>query len=324
MLDRRAFLGSLAAVASSSAIGCTREAGVDGRVRVGFLANLTHAPMVSALASGRLAKALPGIEIEVRTFRAGPRVCEALLGAAIDVAVTGPGPLVAMHARHAGAPLRVVSGLASGGISFVTLESIERPEDLAGKQVATVQVGSTQDVSLRRWLAKHGLRTKDQGGDVAVHALAPANVQEEMRRHAIAGAWMQEPWATKLVTELGAKRLVDERDLWPGRRFPTALLVARRGFLAARKGEVEAIVAAVAREIEWVRSEPVAAKDLVFAELKRLTHKGLPRPILDEAWERVEHTTDPIADAIAQMAVDARALGFVPRADVTGLVTPAT
>lgn len=320
MLDRRAFLGAVGAVASAAAIGCNREAGVPGRVRVGFMTNLTHAPMISALASGRLAKALPGLEIEVRTFRAGPRVCEALLGSAIDLAVTGPGPLVAMHARHTGAPLRVVSGVASGGISFVTLPSIRSPADLAGKQVATVQVGSTQDVSLRRWLAKSGLRTKDVGGDVVVHALAAANVQEEMRRGAIAGAWLQEPWATKLALELSATRLVDERDLWPGRRFPTALLVARRGFLGAREGEVDAVVAAIAREIEWIRGAPGPAKDLVFAEIARLTHKGLPRPILDVAWERVEHTVDPLPDAIARMALDAKELGFVPNADVHGLV----
>ena len=31
----------------------------------------------------------------------------------------------------------------------------------------------------------------------------------------IDGAWVPEPWATRLVTEGGGKILVDEKDLWP-------------------------------------------------------------------------------------------------------------
>lgn len=48
-----------------------------------------------------------------------------------------------------------------------------------------------------------------------------------MRRGDLDGAWLPEPWATRIVLELHAVRLVDERDLWPERRFATAVLTAR-------------------------------------------------------------------------------------------------
>lgn len=310
-MDRRAFLAFSAATLATA---CRKPYGVMGTVRIGFLANLSHGPMIVALASQAIAKALPGIKIEVRTFRAGPRVCEALLGNAIDIATTGPAPVVSMHARHSGNPFVITSGVASGGASLITLPSIKSPSDLAGKRVATPQIGSTQDISLRTWLTKNGLVTKEHGGDVAVDALASANIMEEMRRGSIAAAWLPEPWATRVVTEHIAVRLLDERDLWTDHRFPTALLVARRPFFEHRAAEANAIKMAVQACI----AKP--DRDLTFAEIKRLTGKGLPKPVIDGAWARVDYLTDPLPKQLAEIAADSQALGYMPRTDVSSLL----
>lgn len=316
-MDRREFLRfSLGALAFS---GCTPTTGVSGTVRIGYLANLGHAPALVAVASGRLQQALPGVKIETRTFRAGPRVCEALLGNAIDIGVSGPGPVVSMHVRHAGNPLAIVSGVTSGGASLVVLPSVKRPVDLAGKRVASPQIGSTPDVSLRKWLGNNGLVTKERGGDVIVDALASADIMAQMRRGAIVGAWVPEPWATRIVLELNAVRLVDERDLWTDHRFPSALIVVRRPFLAARRSETESVIHAIHDEIARAKADP-NARTAAFAEIRRLTGKGLPKPVMDASWERLDFTTDPLPTALAQMAEDARALGYVPRADVRGLL----
>lgn len=317
-MDRRAFLG-FALAAAATPLACARPSGVPGTVRIGYLANLTHAPMIVALASGAIARALPGVIIETRTFRAGPRVCEALLGSAIDVGVCGPGPLVATHARHSGDPFALLSGVASGGASLIALPFVKSPRDLAGQRVATPQIGSTQDISLRKWLARNGLITKERGGDVVVDAMASSNVLEQMRRGRIAAAWLPEPWASRVALDLGATRALDERDLWPGRRFPTALLVARRAFLEARRREVEAIAAAVRDVIPRAPHDP-SIKRTTFAEIKRLTGKGLPPGVADAAWPRVDFDADPMPTTLAEIARDAFELGYVPRAEVNGLV----
>ncbi|MBI2391287.1 MAG: ABC transporter substrate-binding protein [Deltaproteobacteria bacterium] len=317
-MDRRAFLG-FALAAAATPLSCTRPSGVPGTVRIGFLANVTHAPMIVALASGAIARALPGVTVETRTFRAGPRVCEALLGNAIDIGVSGPGPLVATHARHTGDPFALLSGVASGGASLITLPWVKSAHDLAGTRVSTPQIGSTQDISLRKWLARNGLVTKERGGDVVVDAMASSNVMEQMRRGRIAAAWLPEPWATRVVVDLGATRMLDERELWSERRFPTALLVARRPFLDARRRDVDAVVVAVQQAIARATRDP-STKVTTFAEIKRLTGKGLPPGVADAAWSRVDFAADPMPAAIAEIARDAFDLGYVPRADVNGLV----
>ena len=207
------------------------------------MTNLTHAPAIAGVGSGRFAQRL-GVPVESRSFRAGPRVLEALVGDAIDIGVSGPAPIVYTHARHAGL-LRVLSGCASGGASFVVGRDagIRGPEDLRGKTLATPQIGTTQDIALRKFLRVHGYEPAERGGgrDGARprrcnHPRGGSPARAPRRRVA------PEPWATRVVMDAGARRLIDERDLWPDKRFP-AIVVARNDF-ARREG---ALVSAFVR-----------------------------------------------------------------------------
>ena len=46
------------------------------------------------------------------------------------------------------------------------------PEDFHGKKVASPQFGNTQDIDLRDWLSKHGLKPRERGGDVQITPIA--------------------------------------------------------------------------------------------------------------------------------------------------------
>jgi NitT/TauT family transport system substrate-binding protein len=283
-------------------------------VRIGFMTNLTHAPAIVGLASGRIERAL-GARVESRTFRAGPRVLEALVGDAIDVGVSGPAAIVYTHARHAGL-LHMLSGCASGGASFVVgrASGIHGPGDLQGKTLATPQIGTTQDISLRKYLAAHGYEPVERGGNVTVHALDSMTILTEIRRGALDGAWLPEPWATRVVIDAGAVRLIDERDLWPNRMFPTALVVARADFIRRQPALAQSLEAAMADEVGRAVRDPVETRNVAREELARILGKPLPAPLVEEAWRFIDFTRDPLADALDTIAEDARALGLAPRA----------
>ena len=114
MIPRRFFLGSLAAIAVGGALSsaCRRPEGERGVVRLAYQANLTHTPFLVGVASGRFGRALGPSTIESRTFRAGPRIAEALVGNAVDVGVLGPLAAASIEARHPGT-IEIVSGLVS-------------------------------------------------------------------------------------------------------------------------------------------------------------------------------------------------------------------
>ena len=307
-LSRRSFLFGAGA---SMLLACrSRDAGV----RLGFMTNLTHAPAMVGAATGRLQEAL-GIGVDARSFRAGPRVLEALIGGAIDVGVAGPSAIVYNNARHGAGTLRLVSGCCSGGASFVVSprSGIRGWEDLRGKTLATTQIGTTQDISLRQYLHKHGYAPAERGGDVTVTALDAATILTEMRRGALDGAWMAEPWATRLVREADGVRLVDERDLWPDRRFPSALVVARGDWAREHPDVVARLGAAIDAEVRRAREMPEDTRRVVGDELAGLLGKRVPEALLAAAWPYVDFTTDPLLTALDVIADDASALGLAPR-----------
>lgn len=329
-MNRRAFLTGAGLVALTGVTGLAATAGEGlalGRpakgsvLRIGAMTNLTHAPMIAGIGSGRLARALSPVVLEPSFFRAGPRVTEALVGDAIDVGLSGPAPVVLHHLRHkkSGRGLRVLAGCASGGASFVVRRNagISGPNDLHGKRLAVTQIGTTQDIALRSYMNGHGLVDEISGGDVRVIAVHPSTILAQLKQGELDGAWLAEPWATRVVCELDAVRLVDERDLWEGHRFATAVLAVR-----ADRGVdpiVTRLLQALAEEVERAVRDPETTRDEAYQELRK--HVGNPgaRPIFDAAWSFVDFTSDPERGSIERLAVQAHAIGLCNSADVSDL-----
>jgi NitT/TauT family transport system substrate-binding protein len=322
-ISRRQLLGGAAGALALAACGSS-DRGEAGVVRVGVLTNLTHAPLLAAIESGSLARAIAPARLEVRAFRAGPRVVEALLGRAIDIGSTGPAPVVIAQSRHPDA-LHVVSGMASGGASLVVAarHTITSPADFAGKSLAVTQLGSTQDVSLRKYLRANKLETTTRGGDVAIRVSSAADIRIQMSRGELDGAWLPEPWATRLVDETIATRLLDERDLWPNRQFSSAMIVARSAFTASRPREVTAAVAAIAAQIDRANADPKGSQDDAYGQIQSMIVNAGPRKLFSNAWSRVDFTRDPLRDAVEIFAADAVALGVVDHRVKCGSLFPA-
>jgi NitT/TauT family transport system substrate-binding protein len=316
-MNRRGFLAGLVGAAATAATGIAlgRRGEATRVLRIGVMANLTHAPLLAGLGSGRIAAALAPVVVESRVFRAGPRVTEALIGDAIDVGTSGPAPAVVHHARHSSGGaggLRILAGCSSGGASLVVMARarIRRAEDLHGKSLAVTQIGTTQDLALRAYLAQHSLRDTTVGGDVRVVAIAGATILEQMRGGELDGAWLPEPWATRLVRELGAERFIDERDLWEGRRFSTAVLVARAD--RASEPRVSRLVAALADEVERAIREPATTRDEAYAELGRRVGNPGKRADFDAAWPFIDFTSDPLRPSVEELGRRARSLALLP------------
>ncbi len=324
MLKRRAFVAGVgsALVVGGAAAARVRDLGRGSVLRVGVMANLTHTPLLAGLGSGRIARALAPLRVEPRVFRAGPRVIEALIGGAIDAGTSGPAAVVVHHARHSRdghGGLRVLGGCSSGGASLVVgpTSGVGRASDLRGKRVAITQIGTTQDVALRIYLRDHGLRDVTSGGDVTVLGIAPATILEQMKRGDLHAAWLPEPWATRLVIEIGAVRLVDERDLWPNRRFSTAVLATRE--LDASRPAALDLARALAVEVERAVADPERSLREAHDELRR--HLGNPGAweIWKEAARFVDFTSDPERASIERFADAAVSFGLCPPRPTLGL-----
>jgi NitT/TauT family transport system substrate-binding protein len=290
-------------------------------VRIGYFANLTHAPAIVALEQGYLAEALgPEARIDARTFNAGPEAVAAIFSDALDVVYIGPSPAINAFAQSGGEAIRIVAGATSGGAALVVAPSIAAPARLAGAKLATPQLGNTQDVALRSWLLRQGLSANlEGGGDVSILPQPNAQTLETFRTGEIQGAWVPEPWASRLVLEGGGSVLVDERTLWPDGRFVTTHVVVRTAFLREQPDRVARLLEAHVRAVDFLNAESARARGIVNAAIARITGKALPEAVIERAWESLTFTVDPIADSLRRCAEDATAVGLLDAVDLDGI-----
>ncbi len=317
VLSRRRVVTAMAAGAGALALGCRSELTDPGRLRLGYFLTVTHAPAIVAIERGLIAAALGTVPLEPFTFHAGPAAIEALLSGALDAAYVGPNPAINAFIKSRGQAVRIVAGATSGGAALVVRPEISKPEDLRGHQVASPQLGGTQDVALRTWLARQGLPTEiTGGGDVSVVPQDNAQAFERLRTGTLAGAWVPEPWVSRMVLEAGAKVLVEESSLWPDGKFTTTVLLARRAAMQQYPARIEALVRGHVEALKWMQMQPVAARELVGAALERGTGKPLPAPVLARAFASLQFTSDPQMPTIERSAADAAALGLLRPGEV--------
>jgi NitT/TauT family transport system substrate-binding protein len=290
-------------------------------LRLGYFPNITHAPALIGVEKGLLAAAMgKGVTLKTATFNAGPAAVEALFAGAIDATYIGPNPAVNAYTKSNGTAVRIIAGATSGGAALVVKPEINSAADLKGKTVASPQLGNTQDVALRAWLKSKGLSTdKAGGGDVKITPQDNAQTLDTFKSGAIQGAWVPEPWATRLVQEGSGKVLVNEKDLWPGGKFVTTLLLVRTAFLKAHPDVVENLLRGHVNAVNYANEHPAEAQAAANEGIRKITSKALSPAVLAAAWQNMTFTVDPISSSLVKGANDATDLGLITKPNLSGI-----
>ncbi len=283
-------------------------------IRVGAFPNITHAQPMVGKANGWFERALgSSAKIQWTSFNAGPSAIEALYAGAIDMTYVGPNPTINGYVRSNGEALRVIAGAASGGVALVVRNGsgIQKPEDFHGKRVASPQLGNTQDVALRAWLLAHGMKSIDKGGDVQVLPMANPDQLTLFLKKQLDASWAPEPWASRLIHEGDAHLFLDERQLWPQGQFVITNLIVSTKFLREHPDLVKKWVAAHVELTDWINGHLPEARKVLNEQIQRETGKALQPAILDEAFDRLQVTYDPLKSTLFASAKSAFDLGFL-------------
>ena len=295
---------AFAAPASTSAPTVTRPAAPLPKlptapvVRIGFFANVTHAPALVAqqlrLFETFLGK--DGTKVEYVAFNAGPAAIEAMKGGAIDISYIGPNPSISGYTSTGGTLLRVVSGATSGGAQFVVKPGISSVADLKGKTIATPQLGNTQDVALRSWLKENGLSTSiTGGGDVTVVPTENATTLHAVPR----GGARRCLGAGALGLAAGARGR-RQGVLWTrsrcGRTASSSPRTSsrRRRSWRSTPARCDRVLQANDRPPSGSRPTRTKAKDVASSSSRNWTGKPLTRRGAHRAWGNLRFTWDPL------------------------------
>ena len=167
----------------------------------------------------------------------------------------------------------------------------------------------------------NGLKVQTTGGDdVDIVNQENSQTLDLFKTGEIDGAWLPEPWASRLVLEAGGKTLVDEKTLWPDEKFQTTILISSRQFLEEHPETIQALIQGEIDEIDAIEADPAKAQTDLNAAIGELTGKPLADTTIQAAFANIEPTWDPLAgtlNTIAENGVEAGTLSTAP--DLNGI-----
>ncbi len=288
----------------------------ENKIRIAYFPNIGHAIPIVGMEKGFFeANIGEQPRIETRVFDSGPQAIESLFANSVDLAYVGPGPAINGFLNSENHNVKILAGAASGGASFIVHpeSEINFASDFTGKKIAAPQIGNTQDVSLRHYLSEHGLKTADKGGSVIVYNIPNPDIYTLFVKGDIDGAWIAEPWATILETELNGKRLFYEEELWPNKEFASVLLIANANFVEKNPELITNLLDSHHETATWINQNPIETRDVFNAFLNSHLGQSLSDDVVDIALSNLVITADPLPESVHSFAEKADALGYLGR-----------
>ena len=312
--------GTTSTATSATSSTGTSSGTAASSLRLGYFANVTHSTAIAEVANGTLQKDLGSTKLDTTIYSAGPAEMTALLGGQLDAAYVGPSSALSAWTKSDKQGLTIIAGAETGGAELVVDSSITSVAQLKGTTIADPQLGNTQDVALRYWLKEQGYATTLQGGgEVTVQPEANATTLTLFKEGKIQGAWLPEPWASRLVDEGSGHVLVDEKTLWPSGQFATTNLVVSDTYLAAHPQTVAELLDSQITTNSWILANPAAAQTLISGAIKKLTGSTITTAEMQRSWTEESVTNDPLVSSLQEELAHAVSDGLLKNTSLTGI-----
>jgi NitT/TauT family transport system substrate-binding protein len=282
-------------------------------IRLGHFPNNTHvqglvAHHLSRTGHGWFEERLgKGVKIEWYVYNAGPSAIEAILAGTIDLTYVGPSPALNAYSKSGSEEIRILAGAAAGGAALVVQSDsgLKLPADFRGKTIATPQLGNTQDVACRAWLANGGLKITQAGGEAFIVPTPNPDQISLFQQRKLDAVWTVEPWVSRLEREAGGKVVLEQSN------ESITVLVSGVKFLKTKR-ELAAKFAQAHRELtEWILAHPEEAKRMVQEELALETQAKVSPELVAQAWKRIALRTDVSVEEFRLFVNNAQRAGFI-------------
>lgn len=192
---------------------------------------------------------------------------------------------------------------------------LTKPADFRGKTIATPQLGNTQDVACRAWLADGGLKITQTGGDAFIVPTPNPEQFSLFQSKKLDAVWTVEPWVSRLERDARGKVLVEQS------KESITVLVSSVKFLNTKR-ELARKFAQAHRELtEWILAHPDEAKQMVREELAAETRADVSPDLIAQAWKRIVLSTDLSLGEYEHFVKNAQRAGFIRTApDLSRLI----
>ncbi len=200
-----------------------------------------------------------GLEANIVDFAGGSQTLRAVVGGSADVASGAFEHTVNMQAKGQRLRAFVLQGRAPQivlGVNPKTFANYKVPADLKGKKIGVTAPGSSTNVMLNFFLAKHGLKPSDVS---IIGVGASQGAVAAMRSGQIDAISNLDPVITLLQRSgdlkiLSDTRIVAEADKVFGGPMPAACLYAPQAFIDKHPATTQALANAIVRANKWIQA----------------------------------------------------------------------
>jgi NitT/TauT family transport system substrate-binding protein len=200
-----------------------------------------------------------GLDVEISDFAGGSRALQAVVGGSADVcsgafehtiSLQNKGQAFRAFALQGRAPQIVLA------VSTKTFGNYKTPADFRGKKIGVTAPGSSTNMMVNFFLAKHGLKASDVS---IIGVGAGAGAVAAMRSGQIDAMSNLDPVITTLERSGDIRIISDTRSLKDteavfGGPMPAACMYAAQAFLDKNPNTVQALTNAIVRADKWLQT----------------------------------------------------------------------
>jgi NitT/TauT family transport system substrate-binding protein len=291
-------------VAASVAIAANAAVAADKlKIAVGQCGNWDSSPVELGVRTGTFAK--HDIELEALCTQGTGETQQAVIAGSADIGI-GVGTLGAMGAFAKGAPIRIVSGSATGNADFWIVKA-ESPlksiaDATASNTVAYSTTGSSTHSVVLGFIKELGLKAKPiaTGGPAATITL--------MMSGQVDIGWSSPPLGFDLLDE-GKIRVFARANDVPSLRGQTVRVnIANADSLKARRAAHMRFIQAFRETIDWMYSDPKALD--MYAEYRKTSLASAKR-LRDEFFAKSALDPDTVK-GLDQLMTEAVTFKYLP------------
>ena len=239
-----------------------------------------------------------GLRAEFQQFNNGQAIATAVLGGALDIAVSNPVALA--QARNRNVQFSIIAPAALYLSSAPTTSmmvpknsSINGPKDLEGKTIAMNGINGIPEYCVRAWVDKNG----GNSSTVKVVEMNFAQMMDALGASRIDAACVTEPFITEAKTTGRAIGLPFDAC---GSRFLMSVYISTPQWAAANRDTVKRFQSAMSKTAAWANKnhDKTAIMLTEYTKLPEATVRTMRRAPFAEAWNAAD--AQPLIDLTAK------------------------
>ncbi|WP_251863624.1 ABC transporter substrate-binding protein [Achromobacter sp. Marseille-Q4962] len=226
------------------------------QIAVGGKALIYYLPLTIAEVRGYFKD--EGLDVSIADFAGGSKALQAVVGGSADVVSGAFEHTLAMQAKGQAYRAFVLQGRApmiGVGVSKKNMPGYKGPADLKGKKIGVTAPGSSTNMVVSFFLAKHGLKASDVSiigvgaGAGAVTALRSGQIDAISNTDPVV-SMLEMPGDIQVIVD--TRTLKDTQDIFGG-NMPAGCLYAPQSFVEANPNTVQALTNAMVRADKWIQ-----------------------------------------------------------------------